>query len=146
MENFELRLYSAFSHTYVLSGEPCPLSTIHEARVLAYADDTKLLMIIHGLLDSATLQVDLNKVSEWSNFCELSLNPSKCSHVNYHFNKTLSCHEYLSIMTRYPPRIKSRIWELSSPLTCNGILTINLSYLRLIRCFTFYVALLLIHL
>ena len=69
-------------------------TTIHEARVLAYADDTKLLMIIHGLLDSATLQVDLNKVSEWSSFCELSLNPLKCSHVNYHFNKTLSCNEY----------------------------------------------------
>ena len=40
-------------------------SNIREADALAYADDTKLLMIIQDISDCAALQDDINEVSEW---------------------------------------------------------------------------------
>ena len=39
-------------------------TNIYEAKAFAYADDTKLLMIIQGISDCAALQDDINEVSE----------------------------------------------------------------------------------
>ena len=65
-------------------------SNIREADALAYADDTKLLMIIQDISDCAALQDDINEVSEWGGFSELFLNSSKCYqheiHYLYHFH------------------------------------------------------------
>jgi len=50
-----------------------------------FADDTKLWRSIKDHSDSATLQVDLNQLSEWSNRWQLKFNPSKCKlmHVGH---------------------------------------------------------------
>jgi hypothetical protein len=48
------------------------------ARVLFYADDTKLFLPVSGFQDWLKIQLDLNKLSEWLSRNSLLLNVGKC--------------------------------------------------------------------
>ena len=70
------------------------LRPIKVARPFTYADNTKLLMVLHDSLDNFSLQEDLNQVFLWNNQWELLLNPAKCCHIHYNFNKSTSDQQY----------------------------------------------------
>ena len=59
------------------------------ARPFTFADDTKLLLTIHNSSDHNRLQKDLDELSQWNSLWNLSLNPSKCHHIHYHFSNTV---------------------------------------------------------
>ena len=70
------------------------LDLITIARPFAYADDTKLLMVMENSFNSVLLQEDLDEVALWSPLWDLSLNPNKSYHVHYHFSSILCNNEY----------------------------------------------------
>ena len=59
------------------------------ARPFTFTDDTKLLFIIHNSSDYIRLQKDLDELSQWNSLWDLSLNPTKCHHIHYHFSSIL---------------------------------------------------------
>ena len=112
-------------------------AVIREAKALVYADDTKLFMTIQGPFDSTILQDNVNAVSEWSSFWELSLNPSKCSYVNYHFNKAFPNYEYL--INHNAVSTTDQIKDLGIIFSSNLLhYKFIISIVRPIRCFIFY--------
>ena len=68
--------------------------TIKVARPFTYADDTKLLMVLHDSSDNVSLQDDLNHICVWSNQWDLLLNPTKSYHIHFHFSKTTPVQQY----------------------------------------------------
>ena len=58
------------------------------AQTVTYANDTKLLMVLHDSSDNVSLQDDLNHIYVWSNQWDLLLNPTKSYHIHFHFSKS----------------------------------------------------------
>ncbi len=52
------------------------------SQVFLFADDTKIFRTIKSDDDQATLQTDLNKLSEWSEKWLLKFHPGKCKHMH----------------------------------------------------------------
>ena len=59
-----------------------------------YADDTKLLMVLHDSFDNVSLQDDINHICVWSNQWDLLLNPTKSYHIHFHFSKSTPDQQY----------------------------------------------------
>ena len=78
------------------------------ARPFTFADDTKLLFIIHNSSDYIRLQEDLDELSRWNSLWDLSLNPTKCHHIHYHFSSTLHDNKYLINNNSIPSQLQTK--------------------------------------
>ena len=91
--------------------------SIKVARPFSYADDTKLLMVIHDCCDYVSLQEDLNEVYEWSHLWDLTLNFNKCHHLHYHFSKSIQ--DFLYLIQNNPVSTKHDIKDLGIMFSCS---------------------------
>ena len=69
--------------------------SIKVAKPFTYADDTKLLFVIHNSSEYIRLQEDLDELSQWNSLSDLSLNPTKCHHIIMYVT-TLAIHLMLT--------------------------------------------------
>ena len=74
------------------------------AKILNFADDAKCYKIIHNALDMASLQLDLNSLTEWSTNNQLPFNINKCS------NFTIKLSPYMIIF--FLSNLNTVIWAL----------------------------------
>ena len=93
------------------------------ARPFTFADDTKLLFIIHNSSDYIRLQEELDELSRWNSLWDLSLNPTKCHHIHYHFSSILHDNQYL--INNNPFSSQSQTKDLGIIFTSNLQWTIH---------------------
>ena len=69
-------------------------TSIRHSKILNFADDAKCYKVIHNALDMASLQLDLNSLTEWSTKNQLPFNINKCAVLQFKSNSTIepSCY------------------------------------------------------
>ena len=69
-------------------------TSIRHSKILNFADDAKCYKVIHNALNMASLQLDLNSLTEWSTKNQLPFNINKCTVLQFKSNSTIEPSSY----------------------------------------------------
>ena len=63
---------------------------------------------LHNSSDYIRLQEDLDELSRWNSLWDLSLYPTKCHDIHYHFSSTLHDNQYLINNNSIPSQLQTK--------------------------------------